>query len=330
MDITYEIELDNGAKYLAIADDNLGIKESDCCIIKKDNYQDYGKIIHTKGDYNPNDFTGITVPTIIRKANFHDESKAHENIMMAKSALRTTENFVEELKLDMKLLNAHYTYDKKLITIQFTADGRVDFRELVKKLTQSLNTRIELRQIGVRDETAIIGGLGVCGQELCCSRFLKDFASINVKMAKEQDLSLNPSSISGACGRLKCCLKYEHEGYLKLSKEMPRKGARCTTPDGTGKIVDRNLLSKVLLVRLDHSDAQKYFMLDEVTVKGKQKKNEEPSLTETEINQLKVATCLKIDRDEIGKVTRNNNSNKKNKYRNKNKKYNNKNKKDKK
>ena len=165
--------------------------------------------------------------------------------------MRTAQGLIDDLKLDMKLLNAHYSLDGKLVTLQFTADGRVDFRQLVKDLSRALNTRIELRQIGVRDETAICGGLGVCGQELCCKRFITEFASINVRMAKEQDLSLTPSSISGACGRLKCCLKYEHEGYQELEKTMPRRGDMCECPGGRGRICDRNLLTQRVTVQLE-------------------------------------------------------------------------------
>jgi len=129
----------------------------------------------------------------------------------------------------------------------------VDFRELVKLLSQEFNTHIELRQIGVRDETAILGGIANCGRPLCCCRFLKDFASINVKMAKEQDLSLTPSTISGICGRLKCCLKYEHEGYLELEKTMPRRGELCECKDGRGRVVDRNLLTQKVTIQLENS-----------------------------------------------------------------------------
>ena len=129
----------------------------------------------------------------------------------------------------------------------------MDFRELVKQLSQEFNTHIELRQIGVRDETAILGGIANCGRPLCCCQFLKDFASINVKMAKEQDLSLTPSTISGICGRLKCCLKYEHEGYLELEKTMPRRGELCECKEGRGRIVDRNLLTQKVTVQLDDS-----------------------------------------------------------------------------
>ena len=182
-----------------------------------------------------------------------DKSKANENKMRAKSAYRTALTHIEKLKLPMRLLNTHYTFDRKLVTFQFTADGRVDFRQLVKDLSQNLNTRIDLRQIGVRDETAILGGLGTCGQVLCCKRFLKEFESINVKMAKEQDLSLNPVNISGMCGRLKCCLKYEHCGYLELDKDMPRRGAFCECSEGVGRIVDRNLLTQHVTVYIDES-----------------------------------------------------------------------------
>ncbi len=277
MELTYSVQLDSGAKYIARGEDSLSLKTNDMCIIRKDFYLDYGKIVQIKGEFNPETFKE-ELPKIQRKADFHDKSKAHENIMRAKSAFRTTDKFVEQLKLPMKLLNAHYTFDKKLITIQFTAEGRVDFRELVKQLTQTLNTRVELRQIGVRDETAICGGLGVCGQELCCSRFLKGFASINVKMAKDQDLSLNPSSISGICGRLKCCLKYEHEGYKELEKAMPKRGEMCDTPDGRGRIIDRNLLSKMVTVRFE-SKGQDSFHVDELTL-GKDMK-QAPKKSET-------------------------------------------------
>lgn len=137
-----------------------------------------------------------------------------------------------------------------MLTIQFTADGRVDFRELVKELSRAMGTRIELRQIGVRDESAIHGGISICGQVLCCCRFLNEFNSINVRMAKDQDLSLTPGTISGICGRLKCCLKFEHEGYMELEKTMPRRGEWCDCPAGRGKITDRNLLTQEVTVTL--------------------------------------------------------------------------------
>ena len=251
MKLLYEISLDTGATYESFADDTLNLKVGDYCIIKKDRCLDYGKIRKYIGNLAV--ALEKELPEIDRKATMLDKSKANENKMRAKSAYRTAKIQIEKINLPMKLLNAHYTFDRKLVTFQFTADGRVDFRQLVKDLSQSLSTRIDLRQIGVRDETAIVGGLGICGQVLCCKRFLKEFDSINVKMAKEQDLSLNPVNISGACGRLKCCLKYEHCGYLELDKDMPRRGAFCECSEGVGRIVDRNLLIQHVTVYLDES-----------------------------------------------------------------------------
>ncbi|MFA7230816.1 MAG: regulatory iron-sulfur-containing complex subunit RicT [Victivallaceae bacterium] len=250
MDLLYMVKLDNGSKYLARSQDNIGLHLNDWCVIRKDFYQDYGQILQCKGEISPESDKKDT-PRIIRKATVHDKSIAHENEMRSKSALRTSQKLVETLNMDMKVLNAHYSLDGKLITVQFTAEGRVDFRDLVKELSRSLGARIELRQIGVRDETAIHGGLSICGQVLCCNRFLKEFSSINVRMAKDQDLSLTPSTISGACGRLKCCLKYEHEGYLELEKTMPRRGDLCECPGGRGKIYDRNLLTQEVTIQLE-------------------------------------------------------------------------------
>ena len=274
MDIVYGIQLDNGSGYNARCDSSLGLHVGDFCVIRKDFYLDYGQIVK-QFDAPPPDAAPAPPPppeedqresggtvfsakkneiyTILRKATVVDQGKAHENRMRAKSALRITGQYVDRLGLPMKLINAHYSYDGKLITVQFSADGRVDFRELVKQLSQEFNTHIELRQIGVRDETAILGGIANCGRPLCCCQFLKDFASINVKMAKEQDLSLTPSTISGICGRLKCCLKYEHEGYLELEKTMPRRGELCECKEGRGRIVDRNLLTQKVTVQLDDS-----------------------------------------------------------------------------
>jgi cell fate regulator YaaT (PSP1 superfamily) len=252
MNLLFEIELDTGAKYEAYADESLGLKKNDFCLIRKDKYLDYGKISKFIGNLST-ELNNSEIPKIDRKATMLDKSKANENQMRAKSAYRTAVTQIEKLKLQMKLLNVHFTYDRKLVTFLFTAEGRIDFRQLVKELSQILNTRIELRQIGVRDETAVLGGLGTCGQTLCCCRFLKKFESINVKMAKEQDLSLNPTNISGMCGRLKCCLKYEHEDYIELDKGMPRRGSSCECAEGVGKIVDRNLLTQKVTVYLNES-----------------------------------------------------------------------------
>ena len=287
MDIVYGIQLDNGSGYNAKCDSSLGLHVGDSCVIRKDFYLDYGQIVKQFAAPPPDAAPASAVPeeepqkesggtvfsakkneiyAILRKATVVDQGKAHENQMRAKSALRITGQYVDRLGLPMKLINAHYSYDGKLITIQFSADGRVDFRELVKQLSQEFNTHIELRQIGVRDETSILGGIANCGRPLCCCQFLKDFASINVKMAKEQDLSLTPSTISGICGRLKCCLKYEHEGYLELEKTMPRRGELCECKEGRGRIVDRNLLTQKVTVQLGESNHTVVCPASEVSV----------------------------------------------------------------
>ena len=211
MDQFFAVKLDNGSSVEIKAQAELGLKPHDLCIFRREFYTDMGEIARELEKAAPVNGQG-EIPVAQRKAEPADLSTANDNDMRARSALRTAHTLVENLGLGMKLLNAHYSLDGKLVTIQFSADGRVDFRELVKELSRALCTRIELRQIGVRDETSIYGGIAVCGQQLCCRRFLKEFNSINVKMAKEQDLSLTPATISGACGRLKCCLKYEREG----------------------------------------------------------------------------------------------------------------------
>ena len=153
----------------------------------------------------------------------------------------------------MKLVDAEYAFDSSKILFYFTADGRVDFRDLVKDLASVFHTRIELRQIGVRDEAKMLGGIGICGQPFCCARFLNDFQPVSIKMAKEQGLSLNPTKISGSCGRLMCCLKYEQEAYEALLRITPRQGAIVSTPQGRGVVTEVNLLTGKLKVRLDES-----------------------------------------------------------------------------
>ena len=279
MEFLYDILLDNGFKYKARGDESLALKTGDYCIIRKDFFLDYGQIITaSRTPYDPDaaqkevHHSGppsekrAEIPRIQRKATMVDQSKANENQMRSKSALRTAAQYIEKLNLPMKLINAHYAFDGKLLAIQFSAEGRVDFRELVKQLSAAFNTRIELRQIGVRDETAIVGGLSICGRKFCCCSFLTEFASINVKMAKEQDLSLTPSTISGMCGRLKCCLKYEHEGYLELEKSMPRRGDCCECKEGRGRIIDRNLLTQNVVVQLDESGRTVSCSKDDVSV----------------------------------------------------------------
>ncbi len=185
---------------------------------------------------------------LIRKATEDDLKKVSENKEKEKKAFDICLEKIKDHNLHMKLINVEYTFDNNKILFYFTADGRVDFRELVKDLAYVFRTRIELRQIGVRDEAKMIGGLGICGRPFCCKTFLGDFQPVSIKMAKEQGMSLNPVKISGTCGRLMCCLKYEQEAYTDLLKKTPKIGAIVGTPDGKGTVVDMNLITGVLSV----------------------------------------------------------------------------------
>ena len=190
---------------------------------------------------------------IVRIATEDDLKKVAENKEKEKSAFKTCEEKIAKHGLEMKLTEVEYTFDGSKILFYFTADGRVDFRELVKDLAAVFKTRIELRQIGVRDEAKMLGGIGICGRPYCCNSYLGEFAPVSIKMAKEQGLSLNPTKISGACGRLMCCLKYEQDSYEHLAKITPKPGALVDTKDGKGIVVESNLISGIIKVRLDRA-----------------------------------------------------------------------------
>ena len=190
---------------------------------------------------------------MIRKATQGDLKKEEENRKKERHAFEICEKKILDHKLEMKLVDVEYTFDNNKILFYFTADGRVDFRELVKDLASVFRTRIELRQIGVRDEAKMMGGLGICGRPFCCTSFLGEFQPVSIKMAKEQGLSLNPVKISGTCGRLMCCLKYEQAAYSDLLRTTPKNGAVVNTPEGRGVVVDVNLLTGMLKVRMDRA-----------------------------------------------------------------------------
>ena len=190
---------------------------------------------------------------MIRKATQGDLKKVEENRKKERHAFEICEKKILDHKLEMKLVDVEYTFDNNKILFYFTADGRVDFRELVKDFASVFRTRIELRQIGVRDEAKMMGGLGICGRPFCCTSFLGEFQPVSIKMAKEQGLSLNPVKISGTCGRLMCCLKYEQAAYSDLLRTTPKNGAVVNTPEGRGVVVDVNLLTGMLKVRMDRA-----------------------------------------------------------------------------
>lgn len=223
---------------------------------------------------------------VLRKSTESDVKRAEENRIKEKSAFKVCEQKIAEHNLVMKLVDVEYSFDNTKILFYFTADGRVDFRELVKDLASVFRTRIELRQIGVRDEAKLLGGLGICGQPFCCSRFLDDFQPVSIKMAKEQGLSLNPSKISGTCGRLMCCLKYEQEAYEYLNKMTPRIGSIVRTPDGDGTVLDANPITGMLHVRIGEDGIPAPYHRDSVKLIRHSKRIEKPDPEEEKLKEL--------------------------------------------
>lgn len=221
---------------------------------------------------------------IVRLATEEDEKKNRENKRLAENAFSICEGIIQNHGLDMYLVDAEYTFDKSKLIFYFTAEGRVDFRELVKDLASVFRTRIELRQIGVRDEAKVLNGLGCCGRPLCCANWLSEFQPVSIKMAKDQSLSLNPTKISGICGRLFCCLKYEHEHYEDTLRHMPDPGSIVQTPDGNGTVVETFVLKEELNVMIevkDSSEVRKY-KLHEIKVLRKARKHMDEELKEME------------------------------------------------
>ena len=224
---------------------------------------EYGKIVIPVREVGENDVV-LPLRKVVRPALEGDIEKVDENRQEAEKAFNTGVGKITEHNLEMKLVDVEFTFDRNKIVFYFTAEGRVDFRNLVKDLASIFRTRIELRQIGVRDEAKMLGGIGPCGRMLCCSTFLGDFEPVSIKMAKDQNLSLNPSKISGLCGRLMCCLKYENDDYEEAKKLMPDIGARIDTPEGPGRVVGLNLLERLLQVRLLDEEHVLEYTLEEI------------------------------------------------------------------
>lgn len=226
---------------------------------------EYGQVI-TGVRQVEDDMIASPLKQVVRIGNAQDAQHALDNERFEREAYSVCQHKIEEHKLDMKLVGVEQTFDNTKILFYFTANGRVDFRSLVKDLASVFHTRIELRQIGVRDEAKMLGGLGPCGRAICCGSFLGDFQPVSIKMAKEQSLSLNPTKISGVCGRLMCCLKFEEDHYEATRKRMPRMGKEVETPDGFGTVVDLNVLKETVTVRVNKNDGYEYksFPLEEL------------------------------------------------------------------
>ncbi len=234
--------------------DGLDISLGDSVIVETARGIECGEVVITDREIDESEFSSPIKP-VIRIASSQDFDVIEKNKKKEQDAFKICEEKIKKHDLKMNLIDVECTFDNNKILFYFTAESRVDFRELVKDLASVFRTRIELRQIGVRDEAKKLGGLGICGQPFCCSRFLGEFQPVSIKMAKEQSLSLNPTKISGTCGRLMCCLKYEQESYEELLKITPKVGALVKTSDGRGVVEEVNLLTGKLRVKMDKTDA---------------------------------------------------------------------------
>ncbi len=244
---------DSGRSYY-FAPDGKTVAVGDKVIVETQNGNEFGIVSEANFEVSEEKIVS-PLKKMLRFANEKDLKKVEENKKKEAEALKVCEELVAQHGLDMKLVEVEYSFDASKAVFFFTSDGRVDFRELVKDLASRFHTRIELRQIGVRDEAKMLGGIGICGQPYCCKQFLSDFQPVSIKMAKEQGLSLNPTKISGSCGRLMCCLKYEQDAYEYLNSFTPHVGTTVKTENGIGVVTDVNLITGNLYVKPLESDS---------------------------------------------------------------------------
>lgn len=255
---------------------DLTFSEGDGAVVETVRGMEYGEVAILPREI-PDDEIVSPLKPVIRVATEEDKRRVEQNRVAEKEALVVGTERIEAHGLDMKLVNVEYTFDGKKVVFYFTADGRVDFRELVRDLAARFHTRIELRQIGIRDEARMLGGIGPCGREVCCKSFMTDFIPVSIRMAKDQGLSLNPTKISGLCGRLMCCLQFENDTYVKLRKELPKQGADVITADGPGEITEVEILQGKVKVRVtlpDLSCEVREYLPEEIKIVAKNEREE--------------------------------------------------------
>lgn len=266
----------------------LEIKQGDHVIVETARGIEYGTVVGAPREVEEEKVVQ-PLKSVLRIANQKDDEQEAANKQKEKDAFKICLEKIKKHDLQMKLIDAEYTFDNNKVLFYFTADGRIDFRELVKDLASVFKTRIELRQIGVRDETKILGGIGICGRPLCCHTHLSEFAPVSIKMAKEQNLSLNPTKISGVCGRLMCCLKNEEETYEELNRKLPNVGDFVTTDDGLkGEVQSVNVLRQLVKVVVDVGDEKEIqeYRADQLRFKRRHGKNRKADSNEAELKEL--------------------------------------------
>ncbi|HLQ83349.1 MAG TPA: stage 0 sporulation family protein [Pseudogracilibacillus sp.] len=242
---------------------DFNIELEDYVIVETIRGIEFGEVVVVDKTVDEEDVV-LPLKKVIRIATEEDTQIMIENIELASKAFNIGVEKINHHKLEMNLVDVEYTFDRNKIIFYFTAEGRVDFRNLVKDLAALFKTRIELRQIGVRDEAKVLGGIGPCGRMLCCSTFLGDFEPVSIKMAKDQSLSLNPAKISGLCGRLMCCLKYENDNYEQAKRDMPDLGEKIITPYGAGRVTDLNMLEQIIQIKIVEEETIIDYTLDEL------------------------------------------------------------------
>ena len=274
MEMVVGVRFRNVGKIYYFNPKNYKVKVGDHVIVETARGVEYGRVVLEPRSVKEDEVVH-PLKEVLRVATKEDEEHEAENRLKEKEAFKVCKKKIREHGLEMKLIDAEYTFDNNKVLFYFTADGRIDFRQLVKDLASVFKTRIELRQIGVRDETKILGGIGICGRTLCCHTYLSEFAPVSIKMAKEQNLSLNPTKISGVCGRLMCCLKNEQETYEYLNRKLPGVGDIVTLPDGMkGEVSGVNVLRQLVKVLVDVNDEKEMreCPVEELKFKPKHKK----------------------------------------------------------
>jgi cell fate regulator YaaT (PSP1 superfamily) len=247
---TAEILLEDDAVLHAVSTAELAIHLGDLCVVECARVPEFGRVVRLAEQ--PGNVPAHNVPgTILRRATLHDQSKAKENTVMGRMSAKTVHRRIGDQQLPLHVVQVRYSFDRAVLHITYTAEDRVDCAELIRVLCGELHTRIEMRQIGVRDASRLVGGMGICGRQLCCRSWLDHFDAVSVKMAKVQRLALNPGTIGGGCGRLKCCLKFEFECYRRQGENLPRDGAQVKCSGGTGHVIDKDVLARTVRVRME-------------------------------------------------------------------------------
>ncbi len=277
------------------------VKRGDHVIVETVRGIEYGTVVSPANEIAEDKLTQ-PLKSVLRVATERDDEQEKQNREKEKEAFKICQEKIRKHGLDMKLIDAEYTFDNNKVLFYFTADGRIDFRELVKDLASVFRTRIELRQIGVRDETKILGGIGICGRPLCCHSYLSEFAPVSIKMAKEQNLSLNPTKISGVCGRLMCCLKNEEETYEELNRKLPGVGDHVTTDDNLkGEVHSVNVLRQTVKVLVEAGDEKelKEYRVDQLRFNRKRHKNQKNDQRGNKKEEKALEKLEKLQKQEV-------------------------------